>query len=1159
MQNSTLLACICRSLQAFFLSSHTQFIMKVNLVALCITISSSSLLFATTVSGQDLEKTRVVLSLNHGSLHEALMQIERQSDFRFTYKREEITDYSNLMVEKASMTVKAWLDVLLQDTRLEYKQVGDYIVLKEKAGGDAIREAGDGVPLFTISGRVIDETGVALPGVNVIEKGTNNGTSADAEGSYIINVADEQSVLVFSFIGYVTQEVSLNGRSTIEVTMIPDVKSLGEVVVVGYGTLRSEDVTGSVATIDQKAIKDMPVSTIDQKMMGQVAGVQIRQLSGAPGAGSSVKIRGSGSLGAGNEPLYVVDGMPYAAGLNRNVNPLLLINPDDIESITVLKDASSTAIYGSRGANGVIMITTKKGNYDRTEVNVSSMVGVQQVPQKGRPDLLSQREFVELQRDKINIAVRRAENREATINDYPVEYQNPDQLVGDGTDWYDLLLQTALVRDHNISVSKGSKESRINFSLGYFEQEGTVRYTGVRRYSSKLGMESGIGKAVTVGASLQPAFIEQDRTNTNANREDILGVANWANPLLKPFDDQGQLIPYIRSPQSKYHSAWSFANPLFVLRETKQKEKQFQNLGIAFIEWDITPDLKARSSLNTIWSTSKFFQYIPSTVGGSNRPPVTGTGRSNNSNGEHFNWLIENTLTYNKTFNDHRLTALAGYTTQKSTGNSISVNAGPYANDLIETINAAQTISSWGQDIDEWSMISYLGRINYAFKDRYLLTATVRSDGSSRFGNENRYAVFPSIAGAWRVSEEEFLKNVGAIDDLKLRVSYGKSGNDNIGNYAHLAAINAGSYIFGNQQVTASFVGLSNPYLTWEESKQIDAGVDLEVFKNRVSLVVDYYRRESVNMLLNNVIPAITGFNNQTVNQGNVRNSGLEISLGVSPAAGDFNWDVNVNVAFNRNKILSLNDNGDRILAGNNDNNPTHISVVGKPIGQFFGYIFDGLYTEEDMADPGIIKTPQVYEGNVKYKDLDGDGIINDVLDYTIIGNPHPDFIFGFTNTFSYKGFNLNVILNGQYGGQVMNGLRQTVDNLQGFFNVSREWANRWRSREQPGDGKHYGVPKLTPSLGHRVSDLWVEDASFLRIANVTLGYSLPSAFITRTKFIKSCRIYVTAQNLVTFTNYGGANPEAQSVSISNILAPGFDMTSYPLVRTASLGINLSF
>ena len=1115
------------------------------------------------------------------SLEMALTQLETIYKVSIMYDSEVVSDKVVLEEQKraqASPGVEAELRALLKGSNLIYKKVSDtyFLIMPNKHNPDRNRNRsaeneeiqtssskrdtnGSTIADVTVQGKVTSPKGDPLPGVTVVLKGTSIGTSTDANGGFSLQVPDANGILVFSFIGTISKEVQFSGAGTVNVILEEDTKALEEVVVVGYGTLRSQDVTGAVTTLDQEVIKNLPVSTIDQKMVGQVAGVQIQQLSGAPGAGTSVKIRGSGSLGAGNEPLYVVDGMPYSAGLNQNMNPLVFINPNDIESVTVLKDASSTAIYGSRGANGVIMITTKKGNYEQTQVNVSSMRGIQQVPQRGRPEMLNKREFAELQRDRIDILVRRQEKREPTLDDYPVEYRNLEELTGNGTDWYDLVLREASVQDHNISVMKGTKDSRLNFSLGYFKQDGTVRYTGVERFSSKLGMESNIGKVVQVGASLQPTYIEQTRTNTNANREDILGVANWANPFMSPYDERGQLIPYIRSPQSKYHSAWSFANPLFVLRETTQSQQNFQNLGSAFVEFNITPDLTARSSLNTIWSTSKYFQYVPSTIGGSNRPPTPGTGRSVNARGESFDWLIENTLTYDKTIEDHRFNALLGYTTQKNRASSINLNADPYANDLIQTINAAQGINAWGQDVDEWSMISYLGRINYGYKDRYLLTGTFRSDGSSRFGMNNRYALFPSVAAAWRISEEEFFRNSKVIYNMKLRASYGKSGNNNIGNYAHLASIGAGSYIFGSTQVTASAIGLPNPYLTWEESNQIDAGVDLELFNNRLSLVIDYYHRKSMNMLLNNVIPAITGFNAQTINQGNVRNTGVEIALGATPVAGDFNWDINANIAFNRNKILSLNDNGDRIYAGNEAGNPTHVSVVGKPIGQFFGYIFEGLYTAEDLNDPSVPKFPTVYEGAARYKDINEDGQITDFLDYTIIGNPHPDFIFGVTNSFSYKRFSLGVIVNGQYGGQVMNGLRSTIDNLQGFFNVSKEWANRWRSPEQTGDGKHYGVPILFPSTGHRVSNLWVEDATYLRIANITLGYSLPQGWMESTGFINDCRLHLTIQNLALFTRYGGANPEAQAVNRSNTLVPGYDMTSYPLSRTASIGINVSF
>jgi TonB-linked SusC/RagA family outer membrane protein len=1141
------------------------YVMKLGALVMLVVGITSNIAFSDIALGQKVLGKKVSISFQKVQLTEALEQLSANTNVRFLYSAEAVKVTNPISSKFESTPLKVILDKLLIPNSLTYILEGEYIIIKQQVKPSsptgAISPAQKDALDAAVSGKIADERGEGLPGVNITVKGTAKGTTSDTNGDYRIVADDASNILVFSFVGYKAQEIAIGNQTVINVKLMPDNSQLSEVVVIGYGTQKVADLTGSVATINQATTKSIPVSTIDQKMIGQVAGVQIQQVSGAPGAGTSVKIRGSGSLGAGNEPLYVVDGMPYSSGLNPNTNPLLFINPNDIESVTVLKDASSTAIYGSRGANGVIMITTKKGNYDRTEVNVSSMRGVQSVPQRGRPDMMNQREFADLQRNRIDIAVRNLEKREATEADYPEAYRNLDGFQGDGTDWYDLLLQNAAIQDHNVSVQKGSRESLMTFNLGYFKQDGTIKYTGVERYSSKVGIQSNIGKSIKLGASLQPTFISQKRTTTNQNREDILGVSNWANPVMSPYDANGELIPYIVSPQSKYHNAWSFANPLFVLRETVQSEKDFQNIGIAFAEWDITPELRVKTSINTIWSTSKYSQYVPSTVGASNKPPVPGTGRAINSTGESFNWLIENTLNYNKEFGNHRINGLLGYTTQKFRGTGTDLTASPYANDLIQTINGAQAISAWSQSVNEWSMISYLGRLNYVFKNRYLLTATFRSDGSSRFGANNRFAFFPSVAAAWRVSEEEFMQSSKMINNLKLRASVGKSGNNNIGNYSHLAAISAGAYVFGNQQVTASTVGLSNPFLGWEESNQFDAGVDLEMLGNRLSLSVDYYYRKSMNMLLPDVIPAITGFTNQTVNKGNVRNTGVEIALGGTPVSGSLTWDVNLNLAFNRNKILSLNDNGDRILAGSIDSRATHVSVVGKPIGQFFGYIYEGLYTAEDIANPNVIKTPQVYEGNVKYQDFNGDGVITDVLDYTIIGSPYPDFIFGVTNSFAYKQFSLSVILNGQYGGQVMNGLRQTVDNLQGFFNVSKEWTNRWRSPEDPGDGLHYGVPKLTPSLGHRVSNLWVEDASYLRIANVTLGYSLPDKLMKSTKFINGCRLYATVQNLAMFTKYGGANPEGQSASpdVSNTLAPGFDMSSYPLARTVSAGINLTF
>ncbi|WP_289042410.1 TonB-dependent receptor [uncultured Zobellia sp.] len=1089
------------------------------------------------------------------SIEEVLEVVKKQTDYNFIYRSDLFVGSPLVEVKKGTVKVGKLLNRCATLTDLEFRFDDSGSIFLQKSPKTVLNK----IVQQSVTGSVTDSGGLPLPGANIVEKGTTNGVTADFDGNFSMEVSNDDAILVVSYIGFATNEVPINGQTNLVITLTESAASLDEVVLIGYGTQRSKDLTGAISTIDQKKIQDLPVSSVDQQLVGQLPGVQIQQVSGAPGGGTSVKIRGSGSLGAGNEPLYVVDGMPYSSGLNQNLNPLVFINPNNIESITILKDASSTAIYGSRGANGVIMITTKKGKAGLTQINFTSSYGIQQVPSQGRPDLMNQRQFAEFQRDRIDIEVRQRENREPVNADYPEEYRDLNALVGKGTDWYDLILQAAPTQDYNFNLLKGTENSRMDFNLGYFKQDGVLRHTGVERISSKIGVELDLGEQFKIGASLQPTFINQDRANTNQNRSDVIGVSLWANPISKSHDENGNLIPYITTPQSPYHSTWSFANPLFELQESTRNSKTFQNLGIAYVEWDITPSLSVRSSFNTIFSASKFYAYIPSTVGGANRPPIEGTGSSANTRSDSFNWLTENTMKYENVFGKHRINGLLGYTAQQSKANSISINAGPFSNDLIRTINAAQAIGSWGESVNEWSMISYLGRVNYGFDDRYLLTATFRSDGSSRFGSENRFAFFPSIAGAWRVSEEEFFTINNFVNSMKLRVSYGKSGNNNIGNYSHLASVNAGAYIFGNNQVTASYLGISNPFLTWEESGQFDVGLDLELFNNRISLTLDYYNRKSNDMLLNDVIPTTSGFGTQTINQGSVSNKGFEIALGASIIQGDFNWDLNANMSINRNKILSLNDNTERILAGSNDGNPTHVSVVGKPIGQFYGFELEGVYTSEDLQDPSVINSPQVYVGNVKYKDVDGDGIVNDVLDYTIIGNPHPDFIFGFTNNFSYKNIDLGIIVNGQYGGQVMNGLRQTIDNLQGFFNVSEEWVDRYRSEEQPGDGIHSGIPTARPSWGHRVSSLWVEDASYLRIANLTLGYTLPTEIVEKSGFVKGLRLYGSVQNLAMFTKYSGGNPEGQAINQNNTLAPGFDMSSYPLPRTISIGTNITF
>ena len=1022
-----------------------------------------------------------------------------------------------------------------------------------------------------LTGKIVDETGAGLPGVNIMVKGSTTGTITDADGNYQLD-AEEGAVLEFSFIGYESQEMTLGSQAVIDIGMNVDVTALEEVVVIGYGSQRKSDLTGSVSTINMDAIEALPVTSIDKKLAGQVAGMQVKQVTGKPGGGTYTIIRGQGSLGAGNEPLYVVDGIPYATGVWQNFNALAHINPDNIESISVLKDASSTAIYGSRGSNGVILITTKKGEFNKTSVSASSEFGVSAIPSNGRIEVMNASEFAQFVQDVIGDRIRANENREPTPSDYPELYRNPAQL-GEGTDWFDLLIRTARVQNHNVSITKGTKDSRLSFNLGYRNEEGILKETGIERFNGMLNMEANVSHSFKIGGSLQPSFLDQKSTDTDRHRDDVLNRALWLNPALPAFDENGAIIPFIDSPKHQWLSVQSDNNPLYFLQEALMTYKEFQNIGSVFAEWEITPGLTARTSLNTIYGNFTFEQYRPSTIGGTNSPPRAGRGSSYNVRRQDFNWLNENTVSYKKTFNDHSIDAVAGFSTQKFTSSEINIRGTPFPNDLIRTLNAA---IDYGADeiINEWSLVSFLGRINYNFRDRYYLTATVRTDGSSRFGPNNRYATFPSAAVAWRVSEEDFLRDNNTIDNLKLRVSYGLSGNNNIGNYAHIAAVTAGQHVFDNSLAAASFVGLSNPFLTWEESTQFDVGIDLEMIGNRLNLTLDFYNKESRNMLLADVIPAISGFQTQFINQGSVRNRGIEVALGGRPITGAFRWDVNMNIAINRNKVLSTNASNDDILAGRNWSFPTHVTRPGYPLGQFFGFVWDGLATAEDMANPNVVKPNFAREGGNLYVDGNGDGVIVDIQDYFIIGNPHPDFIFGITNTFSYNNLRLSALITGQQGGATVNHIRTELDFTWGRNNLAKEWVNRWRSPTDTGDGIH-GAPSIGgEDFTWHMNDSWVEDATFLRIANVTLDYTLPQRWIRSSGFINNALLYMSVQNLHTFTGYRGGNPESQSTSdyseleqgwtppgysANPTLAPGWDRTAYPLARTISFGAKLGF
>ncbi|GAA3951531.1 TonB-dependent receptor [Pedobacter ginsengiterrae] len=1007
-----------------------------------------------------------------------------------------------------------------------------------------------------VTGKVVDKQGQPIPGATVRLKSGKAATMTDNEGRFILKDVASTDIIIISYQGYTQKEISASGNLA-AIQLDESENNLNDVVVVGYGTTQKKDLTGSVSTVSAAQIKDLPVSSIDQKLVGQVAGVQISAPTGAPGGGVNIKIRGTGSITAGNNPLFVVDGFAISNSGGQVYNPLNVISPDDIESVTILKDASSTAIYGSRGSNGVVVITTKRGKTGPPVVSVNSYIGAQQVPQKGRPDVLNGTEYAQFRKEMI-IDDFASRGLTATDADIPVQFRNPAQY-GEGTDWYDAVLRTAMQNNVDASIRGGSESTRYSASLGRLEQQGTIRYTDYKRYSVNFNIESDISKKIKVGLSIAPSGGVQNRNGFESGQRDILTRTLWLSPIVPINDASGNRTFFITSP-----GAIGAGNPLNTLEYGGTKAKYFRGLGTAFAEYRIIDGLKAKYAFNYDYTNNSSFSFNPTFVIGEtgNQNPNPSIPSSSTAQNTTSNWLSELTLSYDKSFGkDHKISAVAGYTAQQERYEGYSFGATNYPDNLIQTINASTLLNGAAAGIEKWSLISYLARVNYTFKDKYLLTATVRSDGSSRFGSNYRYGTFPSAAFAWRASQEEFLRNARWLSDLKIRASYGRTGNFNIPNYQYASSIGSSNYSFGGALASGRVSGsIANENLTWEKADELDLGFDLSVFKSRLSLTFDFYNRITSDLLLNAELPSASGFSSSTINLGKVRNRGFEIGVSSKNLTGEFTWNTNANISVNRNIVLELNpgNNNAPIYSGRSGGGySTHKTEVGKPIGQFFGFQFDGLYQNaaELASQP---KDGSSVVGSVRYKDIDGNGIIEAVKDFTVIGNSQPDFTFGLTNTFGYKNFDLNVLVVGTVGGQIMKTGNEFLTNTDGVFNVDRKVLDRYRSPSNPGNGF---APTTVGgrTLYREVSSLWIEDAGFVRIQNISLGYNFNQKFISSSRFIKGLRLYASVQNLYTFTNYSGANPEAGTNDGFSALTPGRDFTAYPLPRIVTAGINMTF
>lgn len=998
----------------------------------------------------------------------------------------------------------------------------------------------------TITGTVSDETGL-LPGVNVVVKGTTVGAVTDFDGNYSISAPADATTLVFSFIGYTTQEVPISGRSTINVTMSEDAEALSEVVVVGYGTQRKADLTGAIGSIGAADIVSKPITSPDQALAGTISGVNITNRSGDPGAPISVNIRGIGTPGV-NDPLWVIDGVPIVQTTNITVNtssttdsnPLAGLNANDIESIDVLKDAASTAIYGARAANGVIIVTTKRGKTGDARVTYDGYASFASA--RDKIDVLNVEQYIDIQ---------------GQLGTDVSEFSGQPFV-----DWQDLIFKTGFVQNHNVTVSGGTEKANYFISGGYMDQEGIERAQGFRRYSFKANSDIGVGSRLKFGQSL---LISQTDRQVQSEPGIFAGFNSALNaPYYQPFGDgafgYNPVLPETVGDGSATNYLFNTDD-----RFTKTTIQTRKVLGNFYGELDIIEGLKARTSLGIDYNVG-VGDYLTTDAVLDNS---TGTSLLVSSRPIELTLTTAATLQYDKTFGDgdHNLGALFGFEQTKFRFDKVRLQG----RDLFNINFAASgTTVAGANEADLWTLQGWLGRLTYNYKGRYLATFNVRRDATSRFAEANRDQVFPSVSVGWRISDEDFFEKGDVIDDIKIRAGWGQSGNQFTGlNFAFLSAIdNNIRYVIGDGQqtiVAPAPTTFANADLKWETSNQFDIGVDASFLKGKLTMTADYYNKTTEDVLLGLPLPYVSGFFLPAdANIGEIKNSGIEFSFTWNNTVGeDFTYSLGGNLTTVKNEVTDLGQIP-QIITGIGGAS-THRTIVGESLGHFYGYKTDGLYqtdAEAAAALPDAGGTPSA--GDIRFVDVNGDGQIN-AEDRTIIGSPFPKFFYGVVFNAAYKGLDFSMNLRGVGNKQVYNSARVALESLNGQNNFSTQVLNRWTGEGTTNSSSNPRLAPGDPNGNNRFSDRWVEDAGYLRIQNISLGYTLNQEKLKNWTgdFVSNMRVYVGAQNLATFTKYSGYDPEVgrtQSFQKGDFtLATGQDGGASPLPRIIQLGLSVTF
>lgn len=1083
---------------------------------------------ATPVNGQSVLETKITLNEDNQRFKKVLTLIEEQANIRFIYSPSSIDVKQKVSIKAKDQKLDQLLTSLLKPMAISYSVLEDKILLKALATekSSSLTPAipailADPILDKTVKGTVKDEKGEALPGVNILVKGSAQGTISGIDGSYSIEVPNEESNLIFSFVGYLTQEVNVGNQTTIEVSMQVDQKSLDEVVVIGYGSQSRGDISSSIASLsvaDQK-IAELPITGPEQVLQGRLSGVNVTQNTGTPGGRSTVRIRGASSITGGNDPLYVIDGVPINTGSYASAsggaapeNPLSSLSPGDIESMEVLKDAAAAAIYGSRASNGVILVTTKRGKAGAPKINFNTYYGVQK--ETKRLSLLDGPSWGRL----VNEA-------RTNVGQQPY-FADPSSLPS--TDWQDVIFRNAAIQSYDLSISGGSEKTQYMVSGNYYDQDGVVIGSGYKRGNVRINIDQTINNRLNAGMSLTLSRSKTDRIDAGSNTG-IVSAAIIKSPAIPLYLEDGSLNPvdpYIATSN----------NPALMVQEIKNSAFNNRAIGNAFVNLEIMKGLNLRSSLGMDYMSLDEVLFIPPNN-------LTFEGRSTNGSGtnsftQDIGWINENTLNYSTNIgSQHRFNLLLGYSQQESKMSRTTASGTNFALESISTLESASVRNSSSAG-SSWGLESYFSRLNYTFDNKLNIAASFRIDGSSRFARNNKYGTFPSLSGSYRIDKMEFMQDVNWIDDAKIRASWGRTGNQEIGNFTSRGLSRGGFNYLGLSGLAP--VQLENPNLTWETTEQTNIGADLRFLGNRINFTFDYYIKKTHGLLLEVLLPTSSGFASSIQNVGNVQNKGVEFQLGSTNIATDnFSWRTDFNIAFNRNKVTSLPDGDDRPLGFNGY---ASVLKVGYPLGTLFGWRILGVNPET---------------GNYDFEDVDGNGnnpYPSTSTDNTVLASAQPKFTGGMTNTLTYKNFDASVFMHFVYGNTIFNHPKYSYGRMHTWFNSFTESEERWR---QPGDQTWlhraaWGDPTRNGSVSDRVH----EDGSFLKIKSINLGYTIKADKLKQIG-VQNLRVYVVGQNLFTFTKYTGFDPEVNS--FGNDAQFGFDMNAYPQVKSYTLGLNIGF